>query len=451
MRVSVLITAVLSIWSGETVRAADVALETQSHGSLYWVFSDRLDLAGETGVALWLPPRLGWRPGVALDSQTAIERASGLTFAVRTLSYRAEFSARSEAHPWLTILIGQRGQGRVDAEGYAYVRYAGIGLAASGARWRSNATLGAVLQDRNVDANGLLRAQLEGWAPLGKLAIGISARLELIHQAGQISSDYSIGPQLLFGWSRTQTLALFARYQHAGSPLGLEASGWQAGFEIATGDWDLKPRDDVAVLSGALMVGIGASSRHYARLDLRATSPPFLGATRALIEVDANVLTADDTNDLYYFVWLGAERPWRSGMAAAHLYHRSDHRWADAGAVRSTNFIEFGGSSRGWREPPSRRGAWDASLFGGLLIDSDFGEDRRELLRGGVRWALPWAGARWLPYVKGEGEYSDADRHALTFGVERDSGLSIELSQRRDSQWFSRAGSATLLTIAQRF
>lgn len=451
MRASVLITAVLSIWSGEVVRAADVPLEVQSHGSLYWIFSDRLDLAGETGVALWLPPRLGWRPGVALDSQTAIEGANGLTFAVRSVSYRAELLAHSEAYPWLTIVVGQRGQGRVDAGGHAYLRYAGIGLSAQGARWRSKATLGAVLQDRNVDASALMRAQLEGWAPLGNKAIGVSARLELLHQAGHDSLDYSIGPQLLFGWSRTQTLALFARYQHAETRLGLEASGWQAGFEIATGEWDLKLRDDVAILSGTLMAGTGARSRHYARLDLRATSPPFLGMTRALIEVDANLLTADDTEDLYYFVWLGAERPWRSGMAAVQLYHRSDHRWADAGTVRSTNFIELGWSSRGWRAPPVRRGSWDASLFAGVLIDSDFGEDRRELVRGGVRWALPWDGARWLPYVKADGEYSDAGRHALTFGVERDSGLSIELSQRRDTQWFSRAGAATLLTIAQRF
>ena len=119
--------------------------------------------------------------------------------------------------------------------------------------------------------------------------------------------------------------------------------------------------------------------------------------------------------------------------------------------MKSTNYAEIGWASQRWREPPARPGAWDLSLFAGAMLDSDFGEDRRAMLRGGVRWALPRSDSRWLPYLRGEAEWGDASRYSLGIGVERDTGIALELSQRRDDQWFSRVGAATLLTLSQRF
>ncbi|MFN7967595.1 MAG: hypothetical protein U0V87_18115 [Acidobacteriota bacterium] len=451
MRIAPLIAIALAVGSGVTAQEESGRLEAEARGTLYWVFSDQLDLAGETGVALWMPPTLGWQPGVVLDAQTAIQRANGLSFAVRSLNYRAELAARSSRHPWLMGFVGQRGRGNVDSNGHAFVRYAGVGLAAGGARWRGDVALGVVFSDQRVDADALLRVRAEGFAPWGRLAVGFSARVELLDERERTSIDYTAGPMLLFGWSRSHALALFARYHRAESALGLQASGWQAGFEIAHAGWKLNQMSQRRVLSGAAAAGTGTESRHHARFDLRAESPELHGSTRAVIEVDANLLTASDTRDLFYFVWLGVERPWRSGTAALQLYHRSDHRLARDGAVKSTNYAEIGWASQRWREPPARPGAWDLSLFAGAMLDSDFGEDRRAMLRGGVRWALPRSDSRWLPYLRGEAEWGDANRYSLAVGVERDTGIALELSQRRDDQWFSRVGAATLLTLSQRF
>ena len=160
--------------------------------------------------------------------------------------------------------------------------------------------------------------------------------------------------------------------------------------------------------------------------------------------VDANVLTAEDTGDLFYLYHLGFERPiLERFVAGAYFYHRSNHQLAEAGeVVNSINVLEAGIESRDWhrpgrRSPTGRWGQLDARARVGLLLDSTFGKETAWHLRAGLRWSAPVVASVLQPFLLAEVETGDVERRLYAVGLSPSRGLDLQLESRYDEQYFS--------------
>jgi len=85
---------------------------------------------------------------------------------------------------------------------------------------------------------------------------------------------------------------------------------------------------------------------------------PVKFATRPLwmivgFEAVRAAMTAEDTNDLFYRYFLGAETSWKEYAVGGYFYHRSNHTIsAPNDEVTSINVLEAGIETSRWNRPP---------------------------------------------------------------------------------------------------
>jgi len=432
----------------------------RAEGSLAWIDSDRLDLVGSIAATLPVASAGGWRILLRFGTVTAIERAtSDLTFEVTDVSYLAAVGARRPlpAGGAIEVFAGEVGRVRVDAPGHARVRIVGAGWESRGHRrafggfgWSGRAALAAVVEDSGVDADAVADGEVRWLAPVGRVGLGVDGTaFGLI--GGEGGWDLAAGPRLDVDLGGDRAFGVFVRGVRARSPLGLDTDGLVVGFDFAQGSAK-GGRVAPPEISGRVAAGGGDGGRGYAEVDLRVASPPFLRGTTATVEVDGNVLGAEEGSDLYYLYDVGFEHPAGPGTTGLWFHHRSNHVLGRANPeVTSLNVLETGFETPGWnREGPGlplgRAGDLDARLRAGWLIDSAFGEDTAWHARGGVRFAFP-GGARTRAYVSGALERGDVAGSAYAVGALLPRGWDVRLEVLHDEQLYA-ADRRLLLAVA---
>jgi len=433
-------------------------------GRLMWVFSDDLDLIGDLWADLPLTPAAGGDIVLGIDTRTTIERAlSSFAFALDDLLYDVEVGWRARRSPGalgFAVSAGQRGRERVDADGQPWVRWIGATLRNTdgpllGAHDQDHApalagwvTAGVAVEEREVSADAVLRgaARARLWRRLV-----LDARLDGLVDGTHLAADFEIGPALDCELTGARRVGFFLRYLHAENPLGAGSSGLLLGFEY---EGDTAGRvsavEQPPAIDGVVGTGGGEDGRLAAQLLLRFTSPRFFSSLHAIARVDANILTAKDTGDLYYFWEVGLERPLDGSVAGIYAYHRSNHELAEPNdRVTSMNVIDLGISTPdadrpGLRRPRSRRGTLEGAAHAGYVLDSSFGEDRHWHVRGSARWSLRPRGDRFGPYLRAEAEAGDADRYAVAVGASVTAACDLEIQFRSDEQYASRDRDAFL-------
>jgi hypothetical protein len=414
--------------------------ETRGAAAIYWFSGEELDYVGRMQVNLPWVSASGHRFETALVAATNIEgTASDLTLLVRDLDYRIRFAWSPPQAEALSIELGQWGRERVDDFGQPALRWAGAGWASAGVRdFRSGSWIsvrgGVVFDERQLDADTVLFLKT-GWRMKNGLFFDLS--VDAMTDGSNIDSDGQIG--VGYGWQigNGRKFAAALRRLWSGTPLGLGEDGWLLGLEI--GEALRGEVDDLAAgpqIWGETAWGLGEDSA-LGRFQLGVSSPAFTdGGWMAVLFVDANVLTADETNDIYYFYHLGIERPIRDRYRTGFwLYHRSNHRLATPGdTITSLNTLETGIESPGWQRAgvPDRRLTYRARL--GLVINSSFGDKYDPVVRGGAMWRFLEAGRS--PFVRLEGEAGSVDRITAAAGMSFRRRWELRLEYRRDDQWF---------------
>jgi hypothetical protein len=446
-------------------------------GRLAWVSSDDLDLIGD----LWadVPFRLGPRSSLFVDlwTRSVVEKTTEeLTFLVRDLDYIVDVGWRGP-QSWsgdrpVSYYVGQQGKERVDADGQPFLRYVGFGVESHGyryfeerpfcraedclhrnrrAEWRVAG--GPVIRQHEVEGDLVVHADARfwpgprrsKWLSMFRGEVSVNGFLD----GADFRADVAIGPTLEVPIAGGRRLALFAHYQWSDNPLGIGTDALLVGFDYEEGAAGRPVKLGAPEVGGNLGVGLGDGGRRYAQLELRVLTPPFARHWYAVADVDANVLTADDTGDLYYLYFVGFERFVGEFLAGAYFYHRSNHQLAEPNdTVTSLNVLEFGAETREWwragpREVGHAWGTLDGRLRAGYMIDSSFGERRRWHLRGGLRWTLP-LGQRVNPFVRIDGEIGDVRREAYAIGVALPGAWDFQIEYRDDEQYFSQDRTAVL-------
>jgi hypothetical protein len=420
-------------------------------------------LLGDIWTTIPLPvPGTRQSLSAAFELRSAIERASSdFTFDVRDVEYAADLRWWPAERAPVQIVIGERGLALVDAPGSARARFIGLRYASPHAYRRQFAwsvLTGPVVDAEDVDAGAVLDADATWHAePLAGRAgaLAAAARVRGVFDGASPKLDIAVGPRIVFAAGPDIDAALVLEYQRSRNPLGIGHSALLLGFEYAEhrreprrGDHDHWASDRRASIDGAITTGAGESQRALGGLRLRFLSPVFAWRTRGVIDVDANVLTAAETDDLFYLYHAGLERVVGRHAAGVYFYHRSNHQLGQAGQVTNMNVLEFGAETDGWGLPgwggsESRLGTIDARARVGALLDGSFGEERRWHVRGGVRWTASFR-RPWEPFVQIEAEAGEIARRRAAVGL-ANGPTDLGIEYWRDDQLFSRDRRAVLV------
>jgi hypothetical protein len=438
-------------------------------GRIAWLVPGDPDLVGDTWAELSFGGSETDRAYFLVDSRLTIEKAdSDLTFDVRDLHYELELGWRRAMHRGaLSVYLGQRGKQNVDADGQAFVQYAGVGFESRGFRadpgagaprlaWRLSG--GPVFKERETDAQFAARGDARlglGTIPGAKWPVVLDARMDGLVHAGRFLVDLSAGPRVVLPTGTGRNASLFAHYQRSRNPLGLDEDAWLLGFQYEEPHEVREPRGETPEIDGFLAFG-GGEGRLAGRFLIRFASPELGRRISAVFLLDGNILTADDTGELYYRYHLGLQRPMGRGIAGVYFYHRSNHQLAEPNdTVTSINVLEAGVDTPGWDRPVGprdrRRVVLDGSLRGGYLVDSSFGEEERWHVRGGARVAFPLGRAGVAPYLLVELEDGDVQRQRYALGVDLPSGIDLRAEYRDDDQYFGEDRTAAVVTAGYAF
>jgi len=436
-------------------------LPISAGGRLGWIFSNDLDLLG----GLWVDiPRPLTRGGtsiyLALETTTAIRRAQSFTFDVRDLEYVGELGLRApRAHVVVSGFVQQWGKEYADNPGEPFARSLGLGLETPGYHRRERnegvegrAKLGAVVGHRALDAAGVFDGDLR-YAFSGSSRVGVSleARVQALAGSGSSSADFELGPRLDLFLAPERRASFFLHYYRGGTPLGLETSGFILGYDDSEGPG--LGGGSAPDVRGIVAAGVGEAGG-MGRLVLSFLSPPF---TRAPLWVrgdfDLNVLTAEDSGDLYYVYRIGVETSQGGATEGVYFHHRSNHALARHGTVTSIDVLEAGISTPGWSQPqeirePGRFGALDAAVRVGVLLETSFGKSGRPHAAAGIRWILPVdPQARFLPYALVEVEDGQVGSRLYGIGALQRGGLDLRLEYLSDEQ-LQNPDEALVLAVA---
>jgi len=467
--------AVVSAFAEPAPQSSD---RVTAGGSLAWFFSRDLDLLGNLRADLPFAVSGARSFFVSVEALTAIERAqSDFTFTVREVddTFEAGCRWRRPSGNVLSVFAGRRGKELVDAPGAPFAAYLGAGLESPGFRASSSSTpfdwrLGAsaVLSRRDVEAELLLRSEVR-WLHRGRsFSVGADARLEAAMarpdarqgpaRGAGIAADIEAGPRLDVTLAGDRRVAFFAHYLDARHPLGIRSSGILVGFDYAEGPLrESPPRPEPPDVAGRVAAGAGGG-RSAGQLEIRVASPPFAGTVRAVLDVEANVLTGRDTDELYYLYHLGIERQRGGRLVGIYAYHRSNHQLAHFNdTITSMNVLEAGIETSQFdrsagQEAGPRFGVVDFKARAGAVIQSTGSAARNWNVRGGVRWSLPrGVGCRAVPLVRVDAEEGQVSRRAFSAGIAFPSGTEVRAERRRDDQYFGRDKSAWLVVAGRSF
>ncbi len=435
-------------------------------GSLAWISSDDLDLAGGLQVEIpFLVERYDRGAYVSIDTQTAIRRASGVTFEVRDLAYTVELGARRAFGDGLVLsgFATQWGKERADADGQPWIRFVGAGIESSGFRcaevaspfaWQASA--GVILDEHETDAAAVARAAAR-WTRTGeRVSFGADLFAEALLGGSDASVDLAVGPRLDIPVAGGRAASFFLRYVRARTPFGLDTTGAMLGFSYAERPSRSGTRPGPPDIRGSLTAGAG-ESREAGRLNLRVLSPPIArGAAWIYGDFDVNVLTAKDTGELYYLYRVGVEAIRGGAVVGGGFYHRSNHRLAEPGSpITSIDVLEVGIETPGWSLPVpdpivSRWGSLDARATLGVLLDTSFGESGRPHGSGGLRFRPPVRFGASSVFVLVEAEDGQVSRRLYAVGVTTSGGFEVRAEYRSDEQFYGSDPTALLVlaTIA---
>jgi hypothetical protein len=422
---------------------------------------------------LWteLPFRVSVRDRifVGIDSRVSLEQPSDFTFEVRDLQYRLSLGWRGRpgwaGNRGLSAYVAQRGRENVDREGQPWVQYVAAGLESPAFRdrrarrgagpaldWRIAA--GPVLDEREVEADAVFEGESRWWlGPAGFAHGALALELEWDALVGDgFDPDYAFGPRFAFAVPGGRTAALYLHYAGASNPLGSEESLWLLGFAYEEGETATDRGLAPPQIDGRASLGAG-EGRLAGELGLRFFGPRFRGAWYPAVRVQGNILTADDTGDLWYVYAVSLERTAGAWIAGGGFYHRSNHVLAEPNdLVTSLDVLEGGLESASWHAPAGRSPRWlDGFVRAGWLASSSFGEERRWHLRGGARLSLPASGGWPEPYLIAEGETGDIRRASVAVGIAPAADLEVEIGYRDDEQLFSSDREATLAVVRYAF
>lgn len=403
---------------------------------------------------------------VAIDTRTAIRRASELTFEVRDLEYSAEVGARRALENGLVLsgFAGQWGKERADADGQPWLRYLGAGIGSRGFRgagstlpfvWQAEA--GVRFHDHEIDAAGLARTALRWTRPGQGASFGADLFAEALFGGDDASVDLAVGPRLDLPVAGGRTASFFLHYLRARTPLGLETTGALLGFSYAETPVGAGASPAPPDIRGSLSAGAG-DSREAGRLALRFLSPPWgRNAIWITADFDLNVLTASDSGELYYLYRIGAETIRGGAVIGGGFYHRSNHRLAEAGSpITSINVIEVGIETPGWSRPTpkaaqSRWGSFEARTTLGLLFDTSFGESGRPHGAAAVRFRPPVRIGTASLFALAEVEDGQVSRRLYAAGATTRHGLEVRAEYRSDEQYYGSDKTALLLVATAAF
>jgi hypothetical protein len=176
-----------------------------------------------------------------------------------------------------------------------------------------------------------------------------------------------------------------------------------------------------------------------------------------VLDVDANLLTGQDTDELYYLYHLGIEREGGRRLLGIYAYHRSNHQLGHPNdTITSYNVLEAGVESPGYaravpRESATRLGILDFRARAGAVLQSTGSDSGGFNVRGGVRWSLPRISRRAVPFLRVEADEGHAGRWAAAAGIAFPSDTALTAEWRRDDQYFGRDKSALLATVCRTF
>lgn len=451
---------------GRAAESTAASGRVESRGSLAWLLSDDLDLVGDLAARVWLvdphDARVSAVPFVAASMTTAILRSiDGFTFAVRDLPYDVRLGAvvPGRGGRWV-VAAGDRGRAAVDADGWAYVRFVGLGWESSGFDERDDGEIegrgeiAAIVTDRGVEADARIDGALRWSRPVGRVGFGLDATLDALVGEGGFRAEWTVGPRLDLPFGAGRRCSLFVRLLRSRHPLGLATDGTLVGFEVEerAGVAGIPPEGGDVRGSA----GVGAGANVEGRLYVAAVSPRFAGTTVAAIDVDARARRARDTGDLYYRYTVGFEHltgEWRWG---GWFYHRSGHALAEPNPeIASFNILEGGAETASWDRAPSdpigRRGRLDARIRAGYVVDASDEEAPDWNLRGGLRWIAPAPGSTVDPYLAAEFETGHARMIAAAAGILLGGGFELRLEWRRDAELLSEDDSGWSLWGSVRF
>ena len=449
-----------------TLRAGESG--ASATGSLAWIDSDRLDLVGSVAAELPLAEAGAWRVFASLSAVTAIEKATeNFTFLVDQVGYGAAVGARRplEGKGAIEVFAREQGVNLVDAAGRARVRVLGFAWESGGYRgaygpfgWSERIAVAGVVEHHGVSAVASAAGEVRYVGPIAKSRrVGLGAVATVDALLGDDDGvDITIGPRVEFDLTGDRRMGIFVSWLHGGNPLGLATDGVLAGFDFAQGLHADAARVTPPEISGLAAAGVGSGGRGVARLDIRVATPPFLGGTVAEVEVDGNVLTASDLNDLFYLYDVGVAHPFAAWRAGGWFHHRSNHALDSYNPeVTSINVLEGGVESEGWNraepsQPLGRFGDLDAQLRAGWLIDSAFGEDSDWHARGGARWASPPLGATRI-YISAQLERGDVSGSWYSAGVLLPRGWDVKVEFRHDEQLYSADQRARVAVATLRY
>jgi len=437
-------------------------------GSIAWIDSDRLDLVGSVSAELPLAQAGAWRVFAGFSAVTAIAKSTeNFTFLVDEVTYGAVVGARRpiEGRGAIEVFAAEQGAQLVDDAGRARVRVLGAAWESGGFRgafgpfgWSERIAAAGVVEHHGLDAFATAAGEVRYLGAIAKnrrVGLGAVAAVDALF-GDDGGADFTIGPRLEFDLTGDRRMGLFVKWLHGGNPLGLSTDGVLAGFDFAQGLHADGTRVTPPEISGLAAAGGGSNGRGVARLDIHVATPPFLGGTVAEVEVDANVLTASDLNDLFYLYDVGVAHPFSAWRAGGWFHHRSNHVLDGVNPeVTSINVLEAGVESSGWNraepsQPLGRFGALDAQLRAGWLIDSAFGEDAAWHARGGARWASPELGPTRI-YLSAQLERGDVSASSYAAGVLLPRGWDVKVEFRHDEQLYSVDQRAELAVATLRY
>jgi hypothetical protein len=431
-----------------------------AEGTIAWFLGDGLDLVGDMRVHLPLtvgssPERLVY---FDLDARTNVDQAEAdFEFLVRDVDYTVELGYRDGrllggGRIETVASIGQWGTQVVDANGQPWVRYVALGVEGAGfrrldagTRWRVQ--LGPVVDEREVVADGIFRGELRWLFPVfGRFQFGFDAEVDALVDGSDTHADWRIGPRVSNQFRSGHRFSLFAHYYESDNPLGLGESGVLVGVDFARPEI---PRDGPSPpdIEGGVGTG-GGDDRIAGNFRLHLRSPSFGEDMVGVFAIEANILTADDTGDIYWWYYGGIERRRQRGpVYGAYFYHRSNHQLAEPNdRITFVNVVEVGAETRDW----GKTGAHDGALWGvldvrlrvGYLTNGTFGEDVRWHARPGLRLS-PWGSRGGRPFLLFEAEYGDLNRRQVGLGLAFERA-EIRVEYRQDDQYFSRDDDAVL-------